>query len=310
MAALDIAQARPDKTAQAGDPLMPAADLAQSASHTLAETIDAAFERREQIGPATKGAVREAVDEALDLLDRGAARVAEKTADGSWRVNQWLKKAVLLSFRLNDMAVIPGGPGRAAWWDKVPSKFDAWDDGRFRAAGFRAVPGCVVRRSAYIAPGVVLMPCFVNLGAYVDKGTMIDTWATVGSCAQIGKNCHVSGGAGIGGVLEPLQAGPVIVEDNCFIGARSEVAEGVIVREGAVLAMGVFIGASTKIVDRNSGAIFQGEVPSYAVVVPGSLPGAPRATGEATPSLACAVIVKRVDEKTRAKTSINELLRD
>jgi 2,3,4,5-tetrahydropyridine-2,6-dicarboxylate N-succinyltransferase len=308
--ALDIAQARPDKTAQAGDPFMPTADLAQSASHTLAETVDAAFERREQIGPTTKGAVREAVDQALDLLDRGAARVAERAADGSWRVNQWLKKAVLLSFRLNDMAIIPGGPGRAAWWDKVPSKFDDWDDARFRAAGFRAVPGCVVRRSAYIAPGVVLMPCFVNLGAYVDKGTMIDTWATVGSCAQIGKNCHISGGAGIGGVLEPLQAGPVIVEDNCFIGARSEVAEGVIVREGAVLAMGVFIGASTKIVDRHSGEIFLGEVPSYAVVVPGSLPSAPRGNGEATPSLACAVIVKRVDEKTRAKTSINELLRD
>jgi 2,3,4,5-tetrahydropyridine-2-carboxylate N-succinyltransferase len=289
---------------------MPAVDLAKMASHTLAETIDAAFEQREQIGPATKGAVREAVDDALDLLDSGAARVAEKAADGSWRVNQWLKKAVLLSFRLNDMAIIPGGPGRAAWWDKVPSKFDAWDDGRFRAAGFRAVPGCVVRRSAYIAPGVVLMPCFVNLGAYVDRGTMIDTWATVGSCAQIGKNCHVSGGAGIGGVLEPLQAGPVIVEDNCFIGARSEVAEGVIVREGAVLAMGVFIGASTKIVDRDSGEIFQGEVPPYAVVVPGTMPGARRANGEAAPSLACAVIVKRVDEKTRAKTSINELLRD
>jgi 2,3,4,5-tetrahydropyridine-2-carboxylate N-succinyltransferase len=289
---------------------MPAADLAKIANHTLAETIDAAYEQREQIGPATKGAVREAVEHALDLLDRGAARVAEKAADGSWRVNQWLKKAVLLSFRLNDMSITPGGPGRAAWWDKVPSKFDGWDDARFRAAGFRAVPSCIVRRSAYIAPGVVLMPCFVNLGAYVDKGSMIDTWATVGSCAQIGKNCHISGGAGIGGVLEPLQAGPVIVEDNCFIGARSEVAEGVVVREGAVLAMGVFLGASTKIVDRDSGKVFQGEVPPYAVVVPGSLPGAPRADGGPTPSLACAVIVKRVDEKTRAKTSINELLRD
>jgi 2,3,4,5-tetrahydropyridine-2,6-dicarboxylate N-succinyltransferase len=289
---------------------MPAADSAKVASHTLAETIDAAFERRDEIGPATTGAVREAVEEALDLLDRGTARVAEKAPDGTWRVNQWLKKAVLLSFRLNDMAIIAGGPGHAVWWDKVPSKFDEWDDARFRAAGFRAVPGSVVRRSAYVAPGVVLMPSFVNLGAYVDKGTMIDTWATVGSCAQIGKNCHISGGAGIGGVLEPLQAGPVIIEDNCFIGARSEVAEGVIVREGAVLSMGVFIGASTKIVDRDSGQIFRGEVPSYAVVVPGSLPGTPRANGEAAPSLACAVIVKRVDERTRAKTSINELLRD
>ena len=289
---------------------MSAADLAKPPSQSLAETIDAAFERREEIGPATKGAVREAVDDALDLLDRGEARVAEKASDGTWRVNQWLKKAVLLSFRLNDMTVIGGGPGHAVWWDKVPSKFDAWDDARFRAAGFRAVPGCVVRRSAYIASGVVLMPSFVNLGAYVDKGTMIDTWATVGSCAQIGKNCHISGGAGIGGVLEPLQAGPVIIEDNCFIGARSEVAEGAIVREGAVLSMGVFIGASTKIVDRDSGEVFRGEVPPYAVVVPGSLPGKPRADGQPGPSLYCAVIVKRVDEKTRAKTSINELLRD
>src|ERR1700689_1449380 len=280
------------------------------AAENLAKTIEAAFERREEIGPATAGAVREAVEEALNLLDRGAVRVAEKSADGSWRVNQWLKKAVLLSFRLNDMSVFPGGPGRAAWWDKVPSKFDGWGAERFRAAGFRAVPGCVVRRSAYIAPGVVLMPSFVNLGAYVDCGSMIDTWATVGSCAQSGKNCHISGGAGIGGVLEPLQAEPVIVEDNCFIGARSEIAEGVIVREGAVISMGVFIGASTKIVDRNSGEIFQGEVPPYEVVVPGSLPGKPRAEGAPAPSLACAVIVKRVDEKTLAKTSINELLRD
>ncbi len=290
---------------------MSTADLAKiEGKTTLAETIDAAFERREEVSPATKGPIREAVEDALDLLDRGAARVAERGADGSWRVNQWLKKAVLLSFRLNDMSVIRGGPGKAAWWDKVPSKFDGWDDQLFRAAGFRAVPGCVVRRSAYIAPGVVLMPSFVNLGAYVDRGTMIDTWATVGSCAQIGKNCHISGGAGIGGVLEPLQAGPVIVEDNCFIGARSEVAEGVVVREGAVLSMGVFIGASTKIVDRDSGEVFQGEVPAYAVVVPGSMPSKPRASGEASPSLSCAVIVKRVDEKTRAKTSINELLRD
>jgi 2,3,4,5-tetrahydropyridine-2-carboxylate N-succinyltransferase len=276
----------------------------------LATTIDAAFEARDSIGPTTKGAVREAVETALELLDRGAARVAEKDADGNWRVNQWLKKAVLLSFRLNDMSVIPGGPGRAAWWDKVPSKFDGWGENRFRDAGFRAVPGAIVRRSAYIGPGVVLMPSFVNLGAYVDSGTMIDTWATVGSCAQIGKNCHISGGAGIGGVLEPLQAGPVIIEDNCFIGARSEVAEGVVVRTGAVLSMGVFIGASTKIVDRDSGAILQGEVPAYSVVVPGTLPGKPPVDGAPSPSLYCAVIVKRVDEKTRAKTSINELLRD
>ena len=292
---------------------MSATELA-TRNKSLADTIDAAFERREEIGPATTGAVREAVEAALDLLDRGDARVAERAADGpskgTWRVNQWLKKAVLLSFRLNDVGVIPGGPGRAAWWDKVPSKFDGWDDTRFRAAGFRAVPGCVVRRSAYIAPGVVLMPSFVNLGAYVDRGTMIDTWATVGSCAQIGRNCHISGGAGIGGVLEPLQAEPVIVEDNCFIGARSELAEGVIVREGAVLSMGVFIGASTKIVDRDNGEIFQGEVPPYAVVVPGSIPGKPLPGGAPGPGVGCAVIVKRVDEKTRAKTSINELLRD
>src|SRR5712691_4587309 len=279
-------------------------------STELAKTIDDAFEQREQIGPATQGAVREAVEAALDLLDRGEARVAERGDNGSWRVNQWLKKAVLLSFRLNDMSVITGGPGKAAWWDKVASKFDGWDAARFRAAGFRAVPGCVVRHSAYVAPGVVLMPCFVNLGAYVDSGTMIDTWATVGSCAQIGKNCHISGGAGIGGVLEPLQASPVIVEDNCFIGARSEVAEGVILRQGSVISMGVYIGASTRIVDRESGETFQGEVPAYSVVVPGSLPGKPTKNGGASPSLYCAAIVKRVDEKTRAKTSINELLRD
>ncbi len=286
------------------------AGTAENLAKTLAATIDAAFARRDEIGPGTKGAVREAVDEALDLLDRGAVRVAERSPDGAWRVNQWLKKAVLLSFRLNDMSQIAGGPGHAVWWDKVPSKFDHWDDGRFRAAGFRAVPGCVVRRSAYIAPGVVLMPSFVNLGAYVDQGTMVDTWATVGSCAQIGKNCHISGGAGIGGVLEPLQAGPVIIEDNCFIGARSEVAEGVIVREGSVLSMGVFIGASTKIIDRDSGKTLQGEVPAYSVVVPGSMPGKPGKARETAPNLYCAVIVKRVDEKTRAKTSINELLRD
>jgi 2,3,4,5-tetrahydropyridine-2-carboxylate N-succinyltransferase len=276
----------------------------------LAKTIDDAFDKRDGIGPTTKGEVREAVEHALDLLDRGVARVAEKAADGVWHVNQWLKKAVLLSFRLNDMTEIGGGPGHAVWWDKVPSKFDHWDDKAFRAAGFRAVPGCVVRRSAYVAPGVVLMPSFVNLGAYVDQGTMIDTWSTVGSCAQIGKNCHISGGVGIGGVLEPLQAGPVIIEDNCFIGARSEVAEGVIVREGAVLSMGVFIGASTRIVDRETGATVQGEVPAYSVVVPGTMPSRPGSDGRASPQLYCAVIVKRVDEKTRAKTSINELLRD
>jgi 2,3,4,5-tetrahydropyridine-2,6-dicarboxylate N-succinyltransferase len=278
----------------------------------LEKTIDAAFEERDGIGPSTKGAVREAVEHALDLLDRGQARVAERAADGAWRVNQWLKKAVLLSFRIYDMRVIAGGPGHAAWWDKIPSKFDNWDDKSFRAAGFRAVPGCVVRRSAYIAPGVVLMPSYVNLGAYVDSGTMIDTWATVGSCAQIGKNCHISGGVGIGGVLEPIQAEPVIVEDNCFIGARSEVAEGVIVREGAVLSMGVFLGASTRIVDRETGTVVQGEVPAYSVVVPGAMPSSnERAGGKfASPDLYCAVIVKRVDEKTRAKTSINELLRD
>ena len=276
----------------------------------LAKAIDAAFDNRDAISPATTGAVREAVESALDLLDQGAARVAEKAVNGSWRVNQWLKKAVLLSFRLNDMSVIPGGPGKAAWWDKVASKFDGWNDSRFREAAFRAVPGCVVRRSAYIAPGVVLMPSFVNLGAYVDSGTMVDTWATIGSCAQIGKNCHISGGAGIGGVLEPLQADPVIIEDNCFVGARSEVAEGVIVREGSVLSMGVFIGASTKIIDRETGETFLGEVPAYSVVVPGSLPSRSSQTAGSTPNLYCAVIVKRVDEKTRAKTSINELLRD
>ena len=276
----------------------------------LAKTIDDAFEQREAISLATKGVVREAVEQALDLLDRGAARVAEKQADGSWRVNQWLKKAVLLSFRLNDLSVIPGGPGRAAWWDKVASKFDGWNEDRFRTAGFRAVPGAIVRRSAYIAPGVVLMPSFVNLGAYVDANTMVDTWATIGSCAQIGKNCHISGGAGIGGVLEPLQASPVIVEDNCFVGARAEVAEGVVVREGSVLSMGVYLGASTKIVDRETGAVMQGEVPAFSVVVPGSLPGKPAKSSEAVPGLYCAVIVKRVDARTRAKTSINELLRD
>jgi 2,3,4,5-tetrahydropyridine-2-carboxylate N-succinyltransferase len=276
----------------------------------LAKTIDDAFEKRDGVSPATKGEVRDAVEAALDLLDQGKARVAERQADGAWKVNQWLKKAVLLSFRLNDMTVIGGGPGKAVWWDKVPSKFEGWGDNRFREAGFRAVPGAIVRRSAHIASGVVLMPSFVNLGAYVDSGTMVDTWATVGSCAQIGKNCHISGGAGIGGVLEPLQAGPVIIEDNCFVGARAEVAEGVIVREGSVLSMGVYLGASTKIVDRATGEILQGEVPPYSVVVSGTLPGKPMKNGEPGPGLYCAVIVKRVDEKTRSKTSINELLRD
>ena len=276
----------------------------------LAKIIDDAFERRDRIDPSTKGAVREAVEAALDLLDRGVARVAERGHKGDWRVNQWLKKAVLLSFRLNDMSAIPGGPGQAAWWDKVPSKFEGWGENRFRDAGFRAVPGAIVRRSAYIAPNVVLMPSFVNLGAHVGEGTMVDTWATVGSCAQIGKHVHLSGGVGIGGVLEPLQAGPVIIEDNCFVGARSEVAEGVIVREGSVLSMGVFIGASTKIVDRESGETHMGEVPPYSVVVPGSMPGKPIKNGQPGPSLYCAVIVKRVDAQTRSKTSINELLRD
>jgi 2,3,4,5-tetrahydropyridine-2,6-dicarboxylate N-succinyltransferase len=276
----------------------------------LAKTIDDAFEARNDVSPATKGAVREAVDTALDLLDKGEARVAEKQSGGKWRVNQWLKKAVLLSFRLNDMGLICGAPGGASWWDKVPSKFEGWGENRFRAAGFRAVPGAIVRRSAYIAPNVVLMPSFVNLGAYVGEGTMVDTWATVGSCAQIGKHVHLSGGVGIGGVLEPLQAGPVIIEDNCFIGARSEVVEGVVVREGSVLSMGVFISATTKIVDRETGEIFMGEVPPYSVVVPGSLPGKPTKNGAPGPNLYCAVIVKRVDAQTRSKTSINELLRD
>lgn len=278
-------------------------------SAELIRAIDDAFENRAKITPKTKGAVRKAVTNALALLDSGKARVAERQSNGDWHVNQWLKKAVLLSFRLSDMGTIKGGPGRAVWWDKVPSKFDGWKPAQFKKAGFRAVPGSVVRRGAFIAPGVVLMPSFVNLGAYVDENTMVDTWATVGSCAQIGKNVHLSGGAGIGGVLEPVQAGPVVIEDDCFIGARSEVAEGVIVRKGSVLSMGVYLGASTKIVDRESGKVFVGEVPPYSVVVPGSLPGKPIG-GQPGPSLYCAVIVKRVDEKTRAKTSINELLRD
>ncbi|WP_372423765.1 2,3,4,5-tetrahydropyridine-2,6-dicarboxylate N-succinyltransferase [Salinarimonas chemoclinalis] len=276
---------------------------------TLASTIDAAFEDRATVSPSTTGAVRDAVDEALAALDCGRVRVAEKAGE-EWVVHQWLKKAVLLSFRLNDMSVIAGGPGGAVWWDKVPSKFEGWDAGRFEEAGFRAVPSCVVRRGAYVAKNVVLMPSFVNLGAYVDEGTMVDTWATVGSCAQIGKNVHLSGGVGIGGVLEPLQAGPTIIEDDCFIGARSEVVEGVVVGQGSVLSMGVFISASTKIVDRETGEVFRGRVPPYSVVVPGALPGKPLPDGSPGPSLACAVIVKRVDAQTRAKTGINELLRD
>jgi len=277
---------------------------------SLQNTIDQAWENRAEISAATTGETRDAVEHALNLLDNGEARVAAKE-NGEWVVHQWLKKAVLLSFRLNEMKIIKGAPGdNANWYDKVPSKFEGWDQDRFDQAGFRAVPSAVVRHSAYIAPGAVLMPSFVNLGAYVDEGTMVDTWTTVGSCAQIGKNVHLSGGVGIGGVLEPLQAGPVIIEDNCFIGARSEVAEGVIVEEGAVLSMGVYIGASTKIVDRETGEIFVGRVPSYSVVVPGTLPGKPMADGSAGPGLYAAVIVKRVDERTRSKTSINDLLRD
>ncbi len=277
---------------------------------SLAKTIETAFDNRDAVNTSTTGEVRDAVNDALGALDAGKARVAEKKGD-TWTVNEWLKKAVLLSFRLNDMTPIEGGPGSGTtWWDKVPSKFEGWGDNQWRTAGFRAVPNCTVRRSAYIAPGVVLMPSFVNLGAYVDSGTMVDTWATVGSCAQIGKDVHISGGAGIGGVLEPLQASPVIIEDNCFIGARSEVAEGVIVREGSVLSMGVFLGQSTKIIDRATGEIFMGEVPAYSVVVPGALPGKPLPDGTPGPSLYCAVIVKRVDAQTRSKTSINELLRD
>ncbi len=275
----------------------------------LKAVIEAAFEDRAEVSPATKGEIRDAVQHALDGLDSGHFRVAEKAADG-WVVHEWLKKAVLLSFRLNDMQRIDGGPGGAAWWDKVPSKFVGWHKKEFDAAGFRAVPGCVVRHSAYIAPGVVLMPSFVNLGAHVAEGSMIDTWATVGSCAQIGRNCHISGGAGIGGVLEPLQASPVIIEDECFIGARAEVAEGVIVETGSVLSMGVYLGASTKIIDRATGEVFMGRVPAYSVVVSGALPGKDLPDGSPGPSLYCAVIVKRVDAKTRAKTSINELLRD
>ena len=280
----------------------------------LQTLIDEAFEHRTKITPQTTGDVRDAVEAALDLLDRGKARVAEKipgaTGPNSWKVNQWLKKAVLLSFRLNDNRIFDGGPGQAAWWDKVPSKFEGWGENRFRAAGFRAVPGSIVRRSAFVARDVVLMPSFVNLGAYVDEKTMVDTWVTVGSCAQIGKNVHLSGGVGIGGVLEPLQANPTVIEDDCFIGARSEVVEGVIVGEGSVVSMGVFLSASTKIIDRATGKVHVGYVPPYSVVVSGSLPGKALPDGSPGPSLYCAVIVKTVDARTRAKTGINELLRE
>jgi 2,3,4,5-tetrahydropyridine-2-carboxylate N-succinyltransferase len=281
----------------------------------LEKQLDEAWETRDNVSPETKGPVRDAVERALDGLDSGVFRVAEKDSGGHWGVNQWLKKAVLLSFRLYENAPMPGGPtdpnrGPTPWYDKVAPKFSGWDNQKFQEAGFRAVPNCTVRRGSFIAPGVVLMPSFVNIGAYVDSGTMVDTWATIGSCAQIGKNCHISGGVGIGGVLEPLQADPVIIGDNCFVGARSEVAEGVILEDGVVLSMGVFLGASTKIIDRQTGEIFTGRVPSNAVVVPGSLPGRPLADGSAGPSLYCAVIVKRVDDRTRARTSINDLLRD
>jgi 2,3,4,5-tetrahydropyridine-2-carboxylate N-succinyltransferase len=270
----------------------------------LETAIEAAWEARDTITPATTGETREAIEDTLNALDGGTLRVAERQGDGSWFVNQWAKKAVLLGFRLKDMEMQAGSPQGGSWWDKVDSKWAGWGENEWGAAGFRAVPNCVVRKSAFIAPGVVLMPSFVNLGAYVDSGTMVDTWATVGSCAQIGKNVHLSGGVGIGGVLEPMQAGPTIIEDNCFIGARSEVVEGVIVREGSVLGMGVFIGQSTRIVDRETGEVMYGEVPPYSVVVAGSMPS------KNNVSLYCAVIVKRVDEKTRSKTGINELLRD
>ncbi len=280
----------------------------------LQTLIEQAWENRAAVNPQTTGDVRDAVETALEALDAGRARVAEKipgaTGPNSWKVNQWLKKAVLLSFRLNDNAIIEGGPGEAAWWDKIPSKFAGWGESRFREAGFRAVPGAIVRRSAFIARDVVLMPSFVNVGAHVDSKTMVDTWVTVGSCAQIGRNVHLSGGVGIGGVLEPLQANPTIVEDDCFIGARSEIVEGVIVGEGSVVSMGVFIGASTKVVDRATGKVHVGYVPPYSVVVSGSLPGKPLPDGSPGPSLYCAVIVKTVDAQTRAKTGINELLRE
>lgn len=278
---------------------------------SLQSVIETAFDNRDTVNTATKGEIRDAVVEALNLLNEGKVRVATRGDDGQWTVHQWLKKAVLLSFRLNDMEVVKGGPGNSTWWDKVPSKFEGWGENEFRAAGFRAVPNAVVRHSAFIAPNAILMPSFVNLGAYVGEGTMVDTWATVGSCAQIGKHVHLSGGVGIGGVLEPLQAGPTIIEDNCFIGARSEVVEGCIIREGSVLGMGVYIGKSTKIVDRATGDVFYGEVPPYSVVVAGSMPSPnTMPNGLPAPSLYCAVIVKRVDAQTRSKTGINELLRD
>lgn len=276
---------------------------------TLANAVESAWEARDTVTPASAD-IRALVDEVLSLLDSGTARVAEPDGAGGWTVNQWLKKAVLLSFRLNDNVPMQYGAGGAPAFDKVPLKFADWDDSRFREAGFRVVPGAIARRGAFIGRGVVLMPSFVNIGAYIGENSMIDTWATVGSCAQIGRNVHISGGAGIGGVLEPLQAGPVVIEDNCFIGARSEVAEGVVVGEGAVLSMGVFVGASTKIVDRATGQVHIGRVPPYSVVVPGSLPGKPLPDGTAGPSLYCAVIVKTVDAQTRSKTGINELLRD
>jgi len=276
---------------------------------SLISTLEAAWEDRANIGQTTQGEVRDAVCEALNMLDAGTARVAEPI-EGGWQVNQWLKKAVLLSFRLNDNALIPGGPGGSFWWDKVPSKFSGWGETEFRAAGFRAVPGAFARHGAHIGRNVILMPSFVNIGAFVDEGTMVDTWVTVGSCAQVGKNVHLSGGVGLGGVLEPLQADPVIIEDDCFIGARSEVVEGVRVGKGSVLSMGVFITSTTKIVDRTTGEVFIGEVPPYSVVVPGSLPGKPLPDGTPGPNLACAVIVKRVDAQTRSKTAINDLLRD
>ena len=270
----------------------------------LITTIETAWDHRDGISADTTGEVRDAVETAINLLDSGQARVASREGNGDWVVHQWLKKAVLLGFRLNPMGLVDGGVAGSQWWDKVPSKFEGWGEAEFKAAGFRAVPPCAVRRGSFIAPGAVLMPSYVNLGAYVDEGTMVDTWSTVGSCAQIGKNVHISGGVGIGGVLEPLQAGPVIIEDDVFVGARSEVAEGVIVRQGAVISMGVFLGQSTKIVDRATGEITRGEIPSYAVVVPGTLPDP-----KGGPSLACAVIVKRVDAQTRSKTAINDLLR-
>jgi 2,3,4,5-tetrahydropyridine-2-carboxylate N-succinyltransferase len=274
----------------------------------LRDRIEALWERRDSLDARASATDREAVDEALDALGRGRLRVAEPSPDG-WSVNAWLKQAVLLSFRLSDSTPMPGAGG-APVFDKVAMKFEGWDQARFAEAGFRAVPGAIVRRSAYIAPGAVLMPCFVNVGAYVGEGTMIDTWSTVGSCAQVGARCHISGGVGLGGVLEPLQAGPVIIEDDCFIGARSEVAEGFVVERGSVISMGVFLGASTRIIDRATGEVFQGRVPAYSVVVPGSLPGRPLPDGSPGPGLACAVIVKRVDAQTRAKTAINALLRD